>query len=56
MVSRELPLEARRAAWDRLWQILLAPPVSRSPSAEAEPDGGSRAHCPGQQVDTRCGQ
>jgi hypothetical protein len=20
-----LPLEARRAAWDRLWQILLAP-------------------------------
>lgn len=23
---RDLPLEARRAAWDALWKILLAPP------------------------------
>jgi hypothetical protein len=23
-----LPLEARRAAWDRLWRILLATPIA----------------------------
>ena len=56
MVSRELPLKARRAAWDRLWRILLAPPASQSPSAEAELKAGLRAHSPGPQTDTRRGQ
>jgi hypothetical protein len=34
------PLEARRAAWDRLWRILLAPPNDGGPPApgsHAEP-------------------
>ena len=26
--SVPLPLAVRRAAWDRLWKILLAPPVA----------------------------
>jgi hypothetical protein len=31
-----LPLAARRAAWDRLWQILLAPVPECEPGSSAE--------------------
>ena len=34
-----LPLEARQAAWDRLWQRLLAPPPQEpDPDVTAEAD------------------
>jgi hypothetical protein len=51
--SSSLPLDARRAAWDRLWRILLAPPVSQAPAADIDPAAGSREHCPCHQTDTR---
>ena len=35
-----LPLAVRRAAWDRLWRILLAPP--RAASDEGHPSEGGR--------------
>ncbi len=35
-------LAARRAAWDRLWQILLAPPVADAGRvAERRDEGGA---------------
>jgi hypothetical protein len=35
--SGALPLEARQAAWDRLWQLLLAsPPADPNPDPELE--------------------
>jgi len=55
-LSNPLPLEARRAAWDRLWRILLAPPASQNPAAEANPDAGSRNSRPSRQTDTRSDQ
>jgi hypothetical protein len=51
-LSSPLPLEARRAAWDRLWRILLAPPASQNPAAEADPDAGLRNSRPSQQTNT----
>lgn len=54
--SSPLPLEARRAAWDRLWRILLAPPASQEFPIEADPDVGSREHHPSQQTLTRSDQ
>lgn len=41
-----LPLVARRAAWDRLWQILLAP-LAESESRAAD----TPARCPRQAPD-----
>jgi hypothetical protein len=41
LMSSSFPLEVRRAAWDRLWRILLAPPNDGGPPApgsRAEPD------------------
>jgi hypothetical protein len=51
--SSSLPLEARRAAWDRLWRILLAPPAAQAPAGDIDPGAGSREHCPSKQTDTR---
>ncbi len=34
--SAPLPLAARRAAWDRLWRILLAPPVAETAGGRPE--------------------
>jgi hypothetical protein len=57
MESRALPLEARRAAWDRLWRILLAPPpVAQVPAAEVDRGTGSREHHPGQLTNARSDQ
>ncbi len=41
---RELPLEARRAAWGALWRILLAPRPDgdRGPSASLDTPGVER--------------
>ena len=35
-LSGRLPLAARRAAWDQLWRILLASPVSDAEHAAAQ--------------------
>jgi len=34
-----LSIEARRAAWDRLWRVLLAPPAAEPP----DPPNGKAA-------------
>ena len=41
-----LPLEARRAAWDRLWRILLAPPPEDQISVESGEVGHTRTDRP----------
>jgi hypothetical protein len=41
---RELPLEARRAAWDALWKILLAPPTENSAPPESAKVSGVLSH------------
>ena len=40
--SGPLPLEARRALWQRLWDRLLAPPLAPDREASA-PTGGGEA-------------
>jgi hypothetical protein len=41
-----LPLKARRAAWDQLWRILLAPPSQSTPTLQSEHGGGiDRGEC-----------
>ncbi len=36
-----LPLAARRAAWDRLWRILLAPPATDAGRVVEHGDGAA---------------
>jgi hypothetical protein len=54
--TSRLPLQARQAAWDRLWRILLAPPASPDPGAETDPDAEFRVPSPGRNPDMRHGQ
>lgn len=42
-----LHVEARRAAWDRLWKILLTPPAPVSPSLTDEDRAPFPADSPG---------
>ncbi len=39
---RTLPLAARRAAWDALWRVLLAPPRPEPPVEPAAGGEGRR--------------
>jgi hypothetical protein len=42
--AKSLPPEARRAAWDALWRMLLAPPAREETVAHPLEDGGPATH------------
>jgi hypothetical protein len=39
-------LAARRAAWNALWRVLLAPPTKRTPVLDMELGHGGSPSCP----------